>query len=107
MNGENVWADGGYSGDPTIIHRLLPGLTCEFKIEMARCRARHETINGRFTDLSSLRDVYSHDLNKHHLIFDAVAIVTHTNTDVSWIHTIPMLLSTRFCFSLKNSLKNN
>ena len=82
MKGEKVWADGGYRGDPTIIHRFLPGLTCEFKREMARGRARHETINGRFTDLSALRDVYRHDLNKHHLIFDAVAI----DTQIEMLH---------------------
>ena len=76
MRGEKVWADGGYRGDPTILHRLLPGLTRELKREMARGRARHETINGRFTDWSALRDVYRHDLNKHHLIFGVVAILT-------------------------------
>jgi hypothetical protein len=76
VKGENVWADGGYGGDPTINRRFLPGLTCEFKREMARERASHETINGRFTDWPAQRDVYRHDLNKHHLIFDAIAIIT-------------------------------
>jgi hypothetical protein len=92
MRGEKVWTDGGYRGGPTILHRFLPGLTREFKREMARGRARHETINGRFYDLSALRDVYRDDLNKHHLIFGAVA--THTNSDAPWIYTIPMLLPT-------------
>jgi hypothetical protein len=46
-----------------------------FLQEMTRGRARHKTINGRFIDWAVLRDVYRHDLNKHHLIFDAVAIM--------------------------------
>jgi hypothetical protein len=76
MQGEKVWADGGYIGDPTILHRFLPGLPREFKREMARGRSRHETVNGRFTDWFALRDVYRHDLNIHHLILGANAILT-------------------------------
>jgi hypothetical protein len=71
-----VWADGRYKGDPTVHHRFLPGLNCEIKKEMARGRARHETINRRFTDWSVLRDVYCHDIYKHHLIFGTVAVLT-------------------------------
>jgi hypothetical protein len=74
MQGEKVWADGGYRGDQTILHGLLPGLTRGFKRETARGRARHETINGRFTNWSALRDVYRHDLSKYYPIFGAVAI---------------------------------
>jgi hypothetical protein len=76
MQGEKVWADGGHIGDQTILHRILPGLTREFKRETARGRARHETINGRFTNWSALRDVYRHDLSKYYLIFGVVAIFT-------------------------------
>jgi hypothetical protein len=43
---------------------------------MGRGRARHETINRKFTDWSALRDVYRHDLEKRHLIFGAIAILT-------------------------------
>jgi hypothetical protein len=42
---------------------------------MGRGRARHETINLKFTDWSALRDVYRHDLKKRHLIFGAIAIL--------------------------------
>lgn len=71
---EKVWTDGGYKREPTILHRFLPGLTREFNREMARGRARHVTI--KFTDWSSLIDIYRHDLNKHHLIFGADTILT-------------------------------
>jgi hypothetical protein len=43
---------------------------------MGRGRARHETINRKFTDCSALRDVYRHDLKKRHLIVGAIAILT-------------------------------
>jgi hypothetical protein len=76
MRGEKVWTDGGYRGDPTILHRFLPGLTREFNGEMARGRTRYETINSRFSDWSALIDVYRHDLNKHYLVFGADAILT-------------------------------
>lgn len=54
--GELVWADGGYRGDQTILPRFLPGLNQMFLQEMARGRARHETINGRLIDWAVLRD---------------------------------------------------
>jgi hypothetical protein len=76
LPGEKVWADGGYRGDLTVIHKFLPSLTTDFRLEHRRGRARHETLNGRFTDWSALRDVYRHDLNKHHLLFDGVVIIT-------------------------------
>ncbi len=56
---------------------------------MARGRARHETINGRFIDLAVLWDVYRHDrINLHH-IFAAIAITTqlemlHGFTPFEW-----------------------
>lgn len=81
MQGEKVWAYGGYRGDPTILHRFLAVLTCEFKREMARGRTRHETVNGKLMDWPALRDVYRHDLNKHHLIFGA----HHSNASLNMI----------------------
>jgi hypothetical protein len=74
--GELVWTDGGYRGDATILHRFLPGLSQVFLKEMARGQVRHDTTKGRLIDWAALRDVYRHDLKKHHLIFGAVAIIT-------------------------------
>jgi hypothetical protein len=46
LQGEKVWAGGGYRGDPTVLHRFLPDLPSECRREMARGRTRHETIKA-------------------------------------------------------------
>jgi hypothetical protein len=75
--GEMIWADGSYRGDATCVTKFQPGLSEEFLFEIKRARSRHETVNGRFTDWSALRDVYRHSPNKHHLIFYAVVMITN------------------------------
>jgi hypothetical protein len=70
------------------------------KKEMGRSRARHELSIADFLLGLFLSDVYRHDLKKNHLIFGAIAFLTQ-NINASWVHTIPMLLSTCLCFNLK------
>jgi hypothetical protein len=56
LQGEKIWADGGGRGDPTVLHRFLLDLltVSEFKREIERGRASHETINGGWSALRFL-----------------------------------------------------
>jgi hypothetical protein len=73
--GEKVVADRGYRGDPKCTNPDQ-ARSDEHGREMARVRARHETINGRFTDFGCLSQVYRHDRNKHHFLFKTIAVIT-------------------------------
>lgn len=106
LQGEKIWADGGCRGDPTVLHRFLLDLltVSEFKREIARDRASHETINGGWSALRfSL--TWSKQTPPHLLC----CCHPHAKRDAPWVHTIPMLLSKWLCSSLKNhkQLQNN
>ena len=69
---EKVEADKGYRGEEHYVNTppVVDG-------EMAqRVRSRHETVNKRFKQWKCLKDVFQHNLAKHHDMFTAVAVVT-------------------------------
>lgn len=72
---ERVWGDRGYQGDLKVITPYHPFSKAHQK-EMGIARARHETINGRFSDWGALSQVYRHALKKHHLIYSSIAVIT-------------------------------
>ena len=68
-------ADRGYRGDPKITNPDQARSDAHRK-EMARVRAQHETINGRFTDFGCLSQVYRDDRSKHHFLLKTIAVIT-------------------------------
>jgi hypothetical protein len=75
LRGEKVVADRGYRGDRTVVTPFT-AVSDNHTREMEVARARHETVNGRFTTWSALKDTYRHNLSKHHLIYQSVAVIT-------------------------------
>lgn len=72
--GLKVIADNGYQGQESICAPNL--LDCELLSKFkSRARARHETINSRLKSFRILSDVFRQDHIKHHIVFDAVAVV--------------------------------
>ena len=68
-------ADKGYRGD----HRIRTPLDAldEFhQTAMAKCRARHETINRRFKIFGALSQKFRHHWSKHIFVFQAVLALT-------------------------------
>jgi hypothetical protein len=67
-NGEQVVADKGYRGEVAchIERNHITGII----------RARHETVNARLKMWNCLQATWRHDLQKHILAFNSIAIVT-------------------------------
>lgn len=83
LPGERVWADLGYRGDTTVIHRRCLGdEDCDMLSDLKFARARHENINGRMTKSGALCKLWRHDLNKHYLAFYAAAVIYQIETDL-------------------------
>jgi muconolactone delta-isomerase len=72
---EKVWADRGYRGDVTVT-TLYDSLSRGRNKEMSRARARHETINGRFTKWGILKRIWRHSLTKHWMVYFSMAEIT-------------------------------
>ena len=69
---EKVEADKGYRGEEHYVN--TPPVEDG---EMAqRVRSSHEMVNKRFKQWKCLKDVFRHNLAKHHDMFTAVAVVT-------------------------------
>jgi hypothetical protein len=73
--GEKVVADAGYKGEPNVCIPLHVFET-EHQHPLAKARARHENVNGRFKTWGVLRDAFRHKRNKHVFCFKAVAAIT-------------------------------
>ena len=74
---ERVEADEGYKKfDP--IHAVTPAYaTGNARQELSnKVRARQETINRRFKQWNALGKRFRHDLDLHHVVFEAVAVIT-------------------------------
>jgi len=76
QDGEMVLADGGYH-DGCGFFETPNGNNDGDQYMKALVRARHETINRRFKQWSILGSRYRHSLEKHGLVFRAIASITH------------------------------
>ena len=47
----------------------------QHRYAMSALRARHETINGRLKKWTILKNVFHHDITKHHIVFGAIAVI--------------------------------
>jgi DDE superfamily endonuclease len=79
---ENKWviADNGYQGEATI-SAPNPLDTDAVKLFKKRARARHETINSRVKNFAILEQRFRHAINKHHVVFEAVAVIIQYEMD--------------------------
>jgi len=76
---EKVIADKGYRGEPQV---WLPSEGSAGQIEAHRLiRARHESFNKRLKQWGCLKQVWRHELSHHHLVFNAVALLTQLSID--------------------------
>ena len=76
---ERVIADKGYRGEPRV---WLPSEGSAIQIEAHRLiRARHESFNKRLKQWGCLKQVWRHQLSDHHLVFNAVALLTKLSID--------------------------
>jgi hypothetical protein len=81
LRGEKVWADLGYRGDDSIIHRLSGGNPGRLE-ELKLARSRHENVNARLTAFGANHQFWRHNLNKHHLVFNSAAVIYQLETDL-------------------------
>ena len=72
--GERVVADRGYRGDSRVCHPDS-AKSDEHADQMNTARARHETINGRLKAWKSMKQIFRHSRDKHHLVFRAVLVI--------------------------------
>jgi len=71
---ERVLCDRGYRGDAKC---LTPhnARDAQHKRAVAACRGRHETANRRFKTFGSLKQMFRHEPDEHHLFFRAAAVM--------------------------------
>jgi hypothetical protein len=68
-------ADNGYRGEKFVLstsNRLDSKDVRDFK---RRARARHESFNGRLKNFQCLEARFRHDIEKHKIAFEAVAVI--------------------------------
>ena len=71
---ERAVADKGYRG----VVKCMTDFDAESKEHkafMSNARARHETVNRRLKEYQSLKQLWRHDVNKHHLVFKCVVTI--------------------------------
>jgi hypothetical protein len=79
--GEMVEADNGYQGEPRKIRTKKDYLTKEDKQMKSVARARHETANKRIKQFGVMKQVFRHDINKHHYFLDATVVLTQLSIE--------------------------
>jgi DDE superfamily endonuclease len=79
--GKRVIADNGYHGEDAIISAPNPLDDRETKEFKSRARARHETLNGRIKAHNITNQRFRSAVNKHQVVFEAVAIVVQYDMD--------------------------
>ena len=73
---ERVEADWGYQEEPYNVNLPHEDYGCPTtRAIKSNCRHRHETVNRRFKVCGALQQCYRHDLDKHALIFNSVAVI--------------------------------
>lgn len=73
--GEQAEADDGYRGEPLTINLPNDGLVW-MKGRKSRARYRQENCNMRLKKWGCLKQKWRHDVERHHLAFEAVAVLT-------------------------------
>ena len=72
---EKAEADDGYRGEKETIRLPKDFVSKSDYRAKKKSRTRHETINGRFKQFSCLSMTYRHSVDKHGIIFRAVACI--------------------------------
>ena len=84
-SGEKALGDRGYRGDRKIV-TIYEAKSAQHARTIKAIGARHETVNGRLATFEALRQVWRHDLSKHHIAFRAGIVLAQ----VSIIHGRPV-----------------
>ena len=71
---EHVVADSGYRGDPKVI-TSHDHIGFEHQHVMNTARARHETFNAHLKAWGILKQIFRHDISKHHIAFRSVLVI--------------------------------
>ena len=74
--GEKAEADAGYRGETLVVRHPDMFVSQSDNKAKKKSRLRHETINRRIKQFNCMSSVYRHNREKHHLIFQAVAVIT-------------------------------
>ena len=70
---EKVIADRGYR-DSSVCHPDT-AVNEQHRHAMSVLRARHETINGQLKTWKILKNVFRHDITKHHIVFWTIVVI--------------------------------
>jgi hypothetical protein len=83
VEGEWVEADDGYAVlDPEFVKtHSSPFHPEEYKAVWNKVRARQETVNKQFKQWGVICEVFCHDMMKHHMCFQAVAVLTQLSIE--------------------------
>ena len=78
---EKVEADKGYRGEPEKVRTPEAFVSRSDKKAKKKARAQHETVNKCFKQWGCLKQTFHHDLDKHNLVFAAVAVCTQLSLE--------------------------
>ena len=81
LPGERVEADKGYRGDDKVDapDDNTPSYA-QYKSK-EHVRERHETVNKRFKEFACLKNTFRHEISKHGMCFDAIAVITQLSIE--------------------------
>lgn len=82
---ERAMADRGYNGDDKTL-TPFHAYNNQHKRAMAALRSRHETVNRRFKTFGSLKQIFRHDVNLHHLFFRSAAVLVQLAHQCGYSH---------------------
>lgn len=77
-SGEKALGDRGYRGDRKIV-TIYEAKSAQHARTIKAIGARHETVNGRLATFEALRQVWRHDLSKHHIAFRAGIVLAQVS----------------------------
>ena len=82
--GEKVEADGGYEGKPHYISTPADAVTGKQAKMKSSARHPHEHGNSCLKIFKILEKPFRNDLEKHSLVFRAVAVITQLNIEIGF-----------------------
>ena len=77
---EHVVADKGYRGDLKVFTEDQ-AISFEHQHCMNVARGRHETFNGRMKAWGILKQIFRHNIDKHHIAFRSVIVIEQLRQD--------------------------